>query len=58
MGWFIVKAHRLEFPNKDILKSLKIVSTFKNNVDLHEMLHFVAFHQGLYCLPKYMFRGF
>ena len=38
--------------------SLKIISIFENNVDLHEMPHFVAFHQGLHCLLKYMVRGF
>ena len=29
-----------------------------NSVELDEMQHYAAFHQGLYCLQKYSFRGF
>ena len=28
------------------------------STDPDEMLHHVAFHLGLHCLPKYLFRGF
>ena len=28
-----------------------------NSVDPDEMLHKVAFHLGLHCLPKYLFSG-
>ena len=29
-----------------------------NNADPDEMLHYASFHLDLYCLPKYLFRGF
>ena len=29
-----------------------------NSGDLDEMLHNAAFHLGLYCLPKYLLRGY
>ena len=29
-----------------------------NSVDLNEMSHSVAFHQGLHCLPNYAFIDF
>ena len=28
-----------------------------NSVDPDEMLHYVAFHLGLHCLPKYSYRS-
>ena len=30
----------------------------ENNVEPDEIPHYVAFHMGLHCLPKYPFRGF
>ena len=36
---------------------LKIVFIVVNNADPDEMLPYVAFHQGLHCLPKYLFTG-
>ena len=29
-----------------------------NSADSDEMQHYAAFHLGLHCLPKYLFRGF
>ena len=50
--------HTLKFLNYDVFLSLKIVLTTAKSVDTDEMPHFVAFHLGLHCLPKYLFRGF
>ena len=36
--------------------SLKIAFVLANSVDPDEMSHYTAFHLGLHCLPKYMFR--
>ena len=44
---------------KDIVfLSLKIVSVLTNSADPDEMLRYAAFHLGLHCLSKYLFRGF
>ena len=43
---------------KNIFLSLKIHLVLANSVDPDEMPHNVAFHPGLHCLPKYLFRGF
>ena len=37
---------------------LKINFVFANSADPDEMLHYAAFHLGLYCLSKYPLRGF
>ena len=37
---------------------LKTFFTFSNSVDPDEMQHYAAFHLGLHCLQKYLFRGF
>ena len=37
---------------------LKIFFSFTNSVDPDEMQHYAAFHLGLYCLQKYLLRGF
>ena len=37
---------------------LKIFITFTNIEDQGEMQHYAAFHLGLHCLQKYLFRGF
>ena len=34
-----------------------IVFVLANSADTDEMPHYVAFHLGLHCLPKYMFRS-
>ena len=38
------------FPN---IFPLKIVFVLANSVDPDEMLHYLAFHLGFHCLPKY-----
>ena len=35
----------------------EIFLTFTNSVDPDEMQHYVPFHLGLHCLPKYAFRS-
>ena len=37
---------------------LKIFFTFTNSEDPDEMQHYAAFHLGLHCLQKFLFRGF
>ena len=44
--------------NYDVCLSLKSVLVITNSVETDEMQHYVAFHMGLHCLPKYLFRGF
>ena len=46
------------FLNYDVFLSLKIVLILANSADPDEMQQYAAFHLGLYCLPKYLFRGF
>ena len=36
----------------------KIILTFTNSVDTDEMSIIAAFHLGIHCLQKYLFRGF
>ena len=43
---------------KDFFYCMKIIFTFTNSVDPDEMQHYAAFHLGLNCLQKYLFRGF
>ena len=38
--------------------SLKVVLILANSADPDEMQHIAAFHLGLHCFPKYLFRGF
>ena len=35
-----------------ILKNIIVFLTLKNSADPDEMLHYAAFHLGLYCYPK------
>ena len=37
--------------------SLKVVLILANSADPDEMQHYAAFHLGLHCLPKNLFRG-
>ena len=37
--------------------NLKIYFTSTNSLDPDEMQHCAAFHLGLHCLQKYLFRG-
>ena len=46
------------FLNYGVFLSLKIVLILPNSADPDEMQHDAAFHLGLHCLPKYLFRGF
>ena len=43
--------------SKNIFLSLKVDFVLANSADPDEMLHYVAFHLGCHCLPKYPFRG-
>ena len=52
---YILRGHRLKFPKNIVFLSLKIDFVLANSADPDEMLHNVAFHQGLRCLPKYPF---
>ena len=54
----ILRGRRLKFPNYDVFLSLRIVLTSAKSVELDEMPHYAAFHHGLHCLPKYLFRLF
>ena len=61
LGWFIVYIEGSQviiYPTKIYLFSLTIILGLANSVDADEMPHYVAFHLGLHCLPKYQFRGF
>ena len=59
-GWCIVYYEGLQviISKNLLLFSLKIHFVLANSEDPDEMPHNVAFHLGLYCLPKYLFRGF
>ena len=43
--------------NEIVLLSLNISFVLAKRVDPDEMLHQAAFHLGLQCLPKYVFRS-
>ena len=47
---------QVEFSKFDVFLSLKVVFILANSADTDEMQHFAAFHMGLHCLPKYLFR--
>ena len=55
MGLLIVyiKGPQVDFLNYDIFLSLKVVLILANSTGSVEMQHYVAFHLGLHCLPKY-----
>ena len=58
-GWSIVYIEWSQvIIKKYIFLSLKIDFALANSADPDEMPCYVAFHLGLYCLPKYQFRGF
>ena len=40
------------------MQNLKVVWILANSADPEEMQHYAAFHLGLHCLPKHLFRGF
>ena len=41
----------------DVFLPLKINFIIANSAETDEMPHYVAFHLGLHCLPKYLFTG-
>ena len=47
-----------KFPNNIVFLSLKIHFVLAKSVDPDWMLHYVAVHLGIHCLPMYPFRGF
>ena len=55
MGLSIIylRGHRSQFPNNGVILSLYIAFILSNCVDPDRMPHSVAFHLGLYHLPKY-----
>ena len=42
----------------DILATLKLKIVSANRADRDEMPYSVAFHLGLHCMQKYLFRGY
>ena len=58
MVHYILRGHRLQFANKIVLLSLKKGFALANSADPVEMLHHIAFHLGLICLAKYIFRSY
>ena len=54
---YILRGHRLYFPNKTVILLLKIVLSKANSGDPYEMPHYAAFHLGLHCLRKYAFKS-
>ena len=59
-GWSIVyiEGSQVIISKNVVFLSLKIDCSKANSADPDEMSHYVAFHLGLHCLPKYPFRGF
>ena len=58
--WSIVyiEGSRVIISKKCYILSLKMDFVVANCADPDEMPHYVAFHLGLHCLPKYPFRVF
>ena len=52
----ILRGHRLKFLDYDVFLSLKVVLILANSANPDELQHYAAFHLGLHCLPKYLFR--
>ena len=53
----IVRGHRLYFPKNIAFLSQKIIFALANNADPDEIPHYWAFHLGINCLSKHLFRG-
>ena len=51
-GRSIVYIEGLQFPKNVVFLSLKIFFLLANSVGPDEMLHYTAFHLGLYCFVK------
>ena len=58
LEWFIVYIEGLHviFCKQIVILSLKIIFVLANSVDPNEMPHNAAFHLGLHCMPKHIFR--
>ena len=54
----ILRGHRSKFLNYDVFLSLHVVLILASSAYPDEMQHHAAFHLGLHCLSKYLFRGF
>ena len=52
-----LRGHNKRFLNHVFL-SLTVVLILANSAEPDEMQHDAAFHLGLHCLQKYLFRGF
>ena len=48
------RGHRSEFQHISVPEDFFILA---NSANPDEMPHYAAFHQGLHCLPKYLFTG-
>ena len=46
------------FEKNSVFLPLEIDFVLANSADPDEMPNYAAFHLGLHCLPKYLFRGF
>ena len=60
-GWSIIYIEGSKviiFKKKIVFLSVKINFVLANSADPDEMPHKAAFHQGLHCLPKYLFGDF
>ena len=53
----ILRGKRLYFPKNIVFLSLKMDFVRANSAEPDEMPHYAAFHLGLGCLPKYLFKG-
>ena len=53
----IIEGSQVIISNCIVFLSPKIVYVLANSGDPDEMLHVAAFHLGLHCLLKYLFRG-
>ena len=51
-----LRGRRQKFLNYHVFLSLKVVLILANSEDPDEMQHYAAFHLGLHCWPKYLFR--
>ena len=61
-GWPIVyiEGSHVKISKKKyiVLLSLNLYFVLANSADPDEMTHYAAFHLGLHCLPKYLFKGY
>ena len=53
-----LKGSRIEFSKSLNISIPEDFLILANSADPDEMQHYAAFHLGLHCLPKYLFRHF